>query len=391
MIVPFFPPAHAMRVILAAVGLVTLVGVALSVSNPLLALEMERAGISSTLSGLTATCAGLGTVLMVPFVPKLAARLGVRALLGASLALAAFLFIGFWLWKGAFAWAMLRFVLGAIIGLLFTLSEFWINAAAPPEKRGAVMGAYATALYLGFAAGPAILGLVGTSGFLPYLATALIMGLGLVPLMLAGNVTPKVEGTAEISVLAFVFSAPTATFAALVFGMVETGIIMQLPVHGLRLGLDERAATLLLTGFTLGNVVFQYPMGWISDRLERRLMLFAMAGASALIAAMMPLAGASFWLNWGLLFLLGGASGAIYTLGLAHLGARFSGIDLVSANAAFVMLYSVGLMAGPPLVGLGIDAFGSFGLPMISAIILALYAGLVLFRVMKTAKPYVGP
>jgi MFS family permease len=372
------------QVIVAAIMLVTLVGVSLSTSGPLVALEMERWGTSSTIAGLTATLAGLGTVLMVPLVPALARRHGVHAVLAGGLIVSALALAAFPFLPDLLSWSVLRFLLGAGIGIVFTLSEFWINAAADPARRGLVMGAYATTLYLGFASGPALLTLFGTGGTLPYLVTAAIMLLGLIPLMLAGGATPVLEKPPSASVLRFVRATPTATFAALMFGAVETGIFVQLPVHNVRLGFSEREAALLLSAFTLGNVLFQLPLGWLSDRFDRRKVLLAIALASTLLAAALPLAASYFWRFAALLFVLGGVSGALYTIGLAHLGSRFSGTDLASANAAFVMLYSVGLMVGPPAIGLGMDAWGGYGLPAILVAMLGAYAGLVTIRILKT-------
>jgi MFS family permease len=374
--------AGGTRVIAAAIMLVTLVGIALSVSNPLLSLEMERWGVSGTISGLTATCAGFGTVLVAPLVPNLAQRFGVPLLIGIALTLSAAGLAGFYFVQNVIAWALIRFALGCGLGLVFTLSEFWINAAAPPERRGFVMGLYATALYAGFATGPAILALLGTTGALPYLATAAIMGLGLIPLLLAGNITPKIERQASGSVMRFALAVPVATFGALVFGACETGVITLLPVHNVRVGFTDQDAALLLSAFTLGNVLFQLPFGILSDRVDRRWLLLAMATISCALALALILGPPSFWRFSGLLFLLGGVSGGIYSVGLAHLGARFSGADLVSANAAFVMLYSVGLMAGPPAVGMGMDRGGATGLPLTVALLLGAYALIVAGRIL---------
>lgn len=375
-----------LQVIAAAIGLVTLVGIALSVSNPLLALEMDRWGVPSTIAGLSGAMAGLGTILAVPFVPALAARWGVRTLLAGSLAITAGAFVGFWLWPNLPIWFILRFCLGASIGAVFLLSEFWINAAASPERRGRVMGAYATALYAGFAFGPLLLTYTGTMGALPYFCAAAIAFFGLIPLLGAGLVTPSLHGKPSGSLLGFIRNAPTATMAALAFGALETGLIMQLPVHGLRLGLSEADATLLLTSLTLGNVLFQLPLGLISDYTDRRRLLFLLALVSAVLAALLVAAGSDFWLNWGLLFLVGGVSGGLYSVGLAHLGSRFTGMDLASANAVYVLLYSIGLLLGPPMIGFGIDLFGILGLPLISAAFLFAYAALAGWRLLR-ARP----
>jgi len=368
------------RVIAAAIMLVTLVGVSLALSNPLLSLEMERWGLSSTVSGLTASAAGLGTVFAVPLVPRMARWLGVPLMLGLALLVSSGGMMLFYLWQDVWAWTALRFALGCAIGIIFTLSEFWINAAADPARRGTVMGIYATAIYAGFAAGPLLLTMAGTSGFAPYALTAALIALGLIPLALAGRKTPQVDKAPSHSVLRFVFAVPTATFGALIFGAAETGIIIQLPVHNVRLGYPESDAALLLSAFTLGNVLMQLPLGWLSDRMDRRRLLLVLATASTLLSLCLPLGPPGFWRFAVILFILGGFSGAIYTVGLAHLGARFTGADLAAANAAFVLLYSVGLMVGPPGIGVGMDLAGSMGLPVVLAVMFGLYALLVLTR-----------
>ncbi len=307
----------------------------------------------------------------------------VARLLGSSLAIASLGMALFHVFPSLIAWAMLRFALGCVIGIIFTLAEFWINAAANPEKRGLVMGLYATALYTGFATGPLLLVFLGTTGPIPYFATSALLVLGLIPLLLAGRESPRIDEPVSGAVGRFILLVPTATFGALAFGAVETGIVTQLPVHAVRLAFPERDAALLLSAFTFGNILFQVPLGLLSDRMDRRKLLLVLGVLSAALSLALPLGPPEFWRFAGLLFLLGGAFGAIYTVALAHLGARFSGTDLASANAAFVMLYSVGMMFGPVLIGFGMDHSSALGLPMSLALMMALYAALVATRLLR--------
>jgi MFS family permease len=380
-------PSERLRVILSAVAIVTLVGVSLSVSGPLLALEMERWGTPSTLAGLTATLAGVGNLLFVPFVPRLASQFGVKRLVATMLLVAAGLHLAFWAIPSLWVWAAFRFMLGASIGTLFVLSEYWISAAADPKRRGFIMGAYATALAIGFAIGPLLLMITGTKGLAPYAATALLILTGLLPLTLIGPNAADVHGSPRASVLSFVRLAPAATLAALTVGAIEIGAFTQLPVHGLRMGWPETSAAILVSAFAIGNVLFQMPMGWLADRLDRRKILFGVALSATVIAASLPLTGTAFWPHAGLLMLLGGLVGALYTVGLAHLSSRFVNTDLVSANAAFVMLYSVGQMGGPPLLGAGLDLAGTWGVPATMALVLGIYAIIVATRLKAAPAP----
>ncbi len=378
------PTTNAAAIALA-IALVALVGVSLSLSVPLLSMGMERMGVTGTLNGLNTATAGVANLAVVPFVPALAAAIGVRRLLCAAILLGLVTTLLFPLLAFPF-WFPLRFLLGASLGVLFVLSEYWINATAAPSQRGMVMGIYATVLALGFAAGPALLSVVGTLGWTPYVLSAALFGLALLPLGLGRGKVPEFagDGGKGHNVFSFVRLAPTATIAALVFGAVETGAFSLLPVYGTRTGLDEASAAQLVSILALGNVLFQIPVGWLSDRIDKRLVLLACGTSGALGAAVMPLvAGDPVPFRVGLL-IFGGLVGGLYTVGLAHLGQRYTGRDLASANAAFVMLYSAGLILGPPFIGVSMDAFGTSGLAAGLSALLAGYAGLALWRILTS-------
>jgi MFS family permease len=365
--------------IAAAVFLITLVGVSLSLFIPLLSIAMERMQVSSTLSGLNTAVAGAGTLCIAPFVPTLAARIGLRPILyggiiGAAFTAFAFHFAPFWLWFP------LRFVFGACIGTLFVLSEYWINAAAPPEKRGTVMGIYATMLAIGFVLGPVVLSFTGTVGAAPFVAGLFIYGLALIPLYLTGDALPNIAEEKHAGVVSYMTAVPVATFAGLVFGAIETGAFALFPVYGLRNDMPESTAALLISIVVAGNIVSQIPIGWLSDNSDRRKILVLCGLIGCIGALAMPLTisvPAAFYI---VLFIWGGFTGGLYTVGLAHLGARFTGHELANANAAFVMLYSVGLILGPPLVGMGMDGFGVHGFSLALAAMLGAYTVLAAAR-----------
>lgn len=369
------------RALFAAIALVSLAGFGLSATIPLLSLELERMGVSSAMNGLNAAVAGIANILIAPVTPQLAGRFGVRRMIAGLILIDGVTVLLFPLLPGFWAWCLIRFAFGAALGALFILSEYWITALAPPERRGLIMGIYASFLALGFAAGPVVLSQAGTSGWPPYLAVSALFLAALGPLALAPKAPPDLSHSSRMRLGPLVAAAPVATLAALVFGAVETGAFSQLPLYGLRIGLVEADAALLITWTVLGNLAFQIPIGWLSDRIDRRKVLFICALFGVVGCALMPALERMPWPQAILLFLWGGITGAIYTVGLAHLGSRFSGADIAQANAAFVMLYSCGLIVGPPYVGVGMDLFGSFGFPLSVGLLIAAYTLLVGWRI----------
>jgi uncharacterized protein (DUF983 family) len=174
------------------------------------------------------------------------------------------------------------------------------------------------------------------------------------------------------------FCVPVATLAGLLHGAIETASLGLLPVYAVRTGETPETGALLVTLFALGNVVFQLPAGFASDRMERGKLLVWLAILSLCGAVAMALAGISrFFPFCALLVFWGGAVGSLYAVGLAHLGSRYNGADLASANAAFIILYSLGMLAGPPVVGLGMDLISPNGFFYSIAGLVAIYLGLV--------------
>jgi MFS family permease len=353
------------RSLVAAISLIAAVGVGLSLSLPLLSVELERMGVSATASGIASATSGFASILIAPFVPRIAARVGVGALIAGAIALAVATMIGFKLTMDYWAWLPLRFLLSACLGVLFILSEFWISAAAAPERRGVIMGIYATVLSLGFASGPTLLAVVGTSGWAPYLTGSALFLLAALPLALARGRLPTVPAKQRQPVFSYLAAAPLAAVAGFASGAVETGAISLLPVFGLRNGLDASTAALLVSAVALGSILTQIPLGLLSDRVDRRYLLLVIAGLVIIMSGGIAFAaGRNTLALIGCLAIWGGFTGAFYTLGLAHLSSRFTAADLVGANAAFVIMFNVGVLAGAPLGGVGIDVSSRYGFAM---------------------------
>jgi MFS family permease len=366
--------------IATAILCIAVVGAGLSLSIPLLSFVLEQRGVSGTVIGLNTAMGGIATIMVAPFIPQLAARLGVRLLLIGALLLGAAVFVAFYFVGPLWLWFPLRFLYGASLAVLFVLSEFWINAAAPERSRGLVMGIYATVLSVGFALGPTVLTLVPRETFAPYLIGASLFLLAMIPVALAGRLAPKVEYSQHSSILMFLRAAPIAIMAAFVFGAVETGGMSFLPLYGLRMGYGETAAALLVSILAVGNVVVQIPIGLISDKVDRRKLLLILGAVGTAGAALMPLVATRTEILFPIVAIWGGLVAGLYTVGLAHPGAEFKGTQLAGANATFVIMYSMGMLAGPPVMGLGIDLWNPHGLPASIAALFGIYTLIVARR-----------
>jgi len=378
------------RSIGAAIACITVVGFSLSLTLPLLSLMLEARGISDTWIGINTAFAGFAALVVSPMTTGLVRRFGTTRLIYLSIgagcvSLALLSPAPFWLWFP------LRFVLTGAITVLFVTSEFWINATSPDHRRGFIMGIYSTVLSIGFALGPAVLAIFGSDSFVPIIVAIAALLLAAIPVAVAGGFIPQVEGRPNHKLIALLFMAPAATLAAFVYGSSESTMFAFMALWGMRGGMTESTAALLITMAGLGNVLSQVPLGIIADRANRTLAL-AICGAFGFAgAALLPFTLHTPWLVFAIVFVWGGLSAGLYTIGLTQLGARFSGANLAAANGLFVMLYSLGNVLGPPIAGVAMDRWSGYGLPMTIAAFFGLYSIMAFVRWMTKGEPVISP
>jgi MFS family permease len=348
--------------LIAAISAISAVGIAIGLGLPLLSIILEKRGISSTLIGLNAAMAGVASMVAAPITTKIAHDYGVARTMMFAVLVAAISAIGFYYADAFWMWFPLRFTFHGATTTLFILSEFWINEAAPPRRRGLVLGIYATVLAIGFAIGPLLFSALGSDGILPFLVGAAIIMLAIIPIFIARNESPVLDTKPDRHFFHYIFLVPTATAAVFAFGAVSAGGLSLFPIYALRSALTEPQTAVLLTVMGIGNMAFQIPLGLYSDKLrDRRPLLTAMAVLGVAGSLALPFLIENWIMMAVVLFFWGGCVSGLYTVGLAHLGSRLSGADLAAANAAFIFCYAVGTVAGPQGIGAAIDIAGNDG------------------------------
>ncbi len=350
------------RSLIAAIAAISAVGIAMGLGLPLLSLIMEKRGISSTLIGINSAMAGIAAMIAAPFTTRLAHEWGTSTTMIGAVLMAAVSGLGFYYIENFWLWFPLRIVFHGATTMLFILSEFWINAAAPPSRRGLVLGIYATVLALGFATGPLLFSLIGSEGALPFTVGAVIILLAALPIFIARGESPIINEKPELHFMRYILLVPTATAAVFIFGAVQVGGLSFLPIYATRAGFSEAQAALLLTVMSVGSMAFQIPLGLLSDRMRDRRSLLTIMAAIGLIGSLsLPLISHNWLLMAGMLLAWGGCVAGLYTVGLSHLGSRLVGADLAAANAAFIFCYAVGTVVGPQVIGAAMDVSGNDG------------------------------
>jgi MFS family permease len=373
--------APSRRLILAAVFSSSLgVGLIFGFQPPLIALSLSRLGYSSFDIGAVTAASLIAVILCGPFYPRAIAYLGLKRCIVGGIVFAAGILPLMPLWPSAALWLVLRFIAGCALGLVWIASEIWMNNVSGTESRGTVMGIYGTVFSLGIVAGPLLLEFTGTEGAKPFAIGAGCLILTLLPLAVLRRVTSVAqEFTPLRDIWVALKTAPIVMLAALVAGLVESADLTLLPLFGMRSGMDERAALLLVAVFMAGNVILQVPIGLLADRYGRRFMLGICAATSCVGPLLLQRCLGTPVLLWPLLVIWGGTLYAFYSQGVALLGEKFAVENLPSANTLFVMVYCLGGVIGPSTGGMAMDTWPSWGLPvLLSGAALLMLGGLAL-------------
>jgi MFS family permease len=354
-------PAQRRRGLTAVLMGMTVIGINVGLFNPLIALNLENQGVSTTFNGINAALPYIAAILFAPLVPRLAARMGLLGLLLLAGAIDVAVILAFTLSADLWVWMGLRFLMG--LGMLFHWvgSEIWVNAAVTDRNRGKIIGLNGALFSVGMVCGPLVLRWIGSGGDLPFYVSAGLICAAMAPLLFAFGTAPDAGGKHRTNLLAAIRRAPTPILSAFVQGILFVALFVQLPIYGLRSGLDEAEAVTLLSALVVGGIVAPVPIGWLADHMDRRLLLIVCGAVIFLAILVLPLVFHHTWLAWALLVIWGGAGGGLYTLGLVRLGELFGPAQLGAATAAFVMTTHIGSIAGPIMAGIGMDLMNPDG------------------------------
>jgi CP family cyanate transporter-like MFS transporter len=329
---------------------------------PLLSLSLRAEGASDALVGVMSGLPWAGLLAVSVFIPRIIHRIGLQRMVLAGMALSIVVFLGFAATRSIALWAVLTLLLGMSLGLRWAGLDTWINGSVPNHLRGRLIGGFELIMGGAIAAGPAMLAVVGTAGAKPFLAAAAVVFGAMVLLATAGR---EASGIAEApgTVRAVdVLRAELASYLGIgLVGVSEACNLSLLPVMGLGLGAGLHRAALLVVVCQTGVAGGAFICGVLADGLNRR----ALNIGAGLVMATLPLA-VPFYMRgnaiWLVLMLWGAAQGGLFTVGMVKLGARFSGTALARAMSLAMVVYTLGGIAGPPVMGGVMAVFGPAGL-----------------------------
>lgn len=316
------------------------------VISTLVSFRLESAGTRAGLIGLVATSYFIGLTLGALRVSPIIRRVGHIRTFAAAVSLLSATTLAYTIFQGTGFWALLRFIDGLSVAAVFICLESWLNEQAESGTRGLVLAAYMTFLYAGQALGQFLLNLGGPAAA-PFIAASLLISLSILPIALTRMKEPAVAQQAPFSVRRLYAASPLGVVGCGMIGLMLGAFYGMGAVYTRRLGLEMSEIALFMSVVIAGGVALQWPVGWLSDRFDRRAVIVAaLLGTTAVCGGLAWLTGSGpVLLILGLFF--GGLSFALYPLCVAHTNDHLSAKQRVSASGGLVLTYSIGAAVGP--------------------------------------------
>lgn len=346
----------------------------------LISIRLERAGAGALMIGLVGTAYFAGLTAGSLRVTGIIQRVGHIRAFAAFVSIFSASTLAYAVHRDVAFWATLRFIDGFAMAGVFICLESWLNERAERKSRGAILASYMIALYSGQAIGQFLLNLSDAKPSLPFMAAAILLSLAIVPVALTRIAQPVIGENPPLAMKQLYKVSPLGVVGATVTGVMLGAFYALGAVFVRRLGMDLSATAVFMSMVILGGVALQWPLGWLSDRFDRRMVIIGSFIAAFLICIMIAAIGRSSGVLHVLGALFGGVSFALYPLCVAHTNDRLSAEERIGASGGLVLAYSLGAAIGPLAGAAAMAIWGSAGLFIFIGSCAMAAAGVALWR-----------
>ena len=317
--------------------------------------------------------------------PKLVSKVGHIRVFAAFASLASLSALIAVIYINPLMWTISRFITGISLVSCYVVCESWLNDRASNKNRGQLLSAYMIVLYAGLAIGMLLLNVSSPTNYEPFILVSILLSLALIPILLTKRKPPKFKKTTSIKIKELFKISPFGSFSMICTGFIFAPIFTLLSVYAITMKLSIFETSLLLVGTMLAGALFQWPIGSLSDKYDRRIIIIGSSIAAsvfAVFAVVVSGAGASIpnlfvettvsfnyfstTMDKTKLFLfiilLSGTTLPLFSLNLALVNDQIPKEKFVAAGGGLNIIFGIGAIAGPIMCSALMNLLGPNGL-----------------------------
>ncbi len=326
----------------------------------LLAVRADLEGFSATTTGLVMSTFYVGFLLGSIMTPRITIRVGHIRVFAAFAALSSAAILLHALIVTVPVWIAMRLISGFCFAGLYIVAESWLNDRADNESRGKLLSLYMVVTYIGVGAGQLLLNLANPLDFELFILVSILISVAVVPLLLSAGSPPTFHDSVKISLLELFRLTPLGLVSMFAVGMVTATFFALGPVYAQRIGLNIRDTSYFMTAAVVGTVILQGPIGVLSDRFDRRIVLTLITIFTALSALVcIPAEQLSTEALLLAIGLFGGLAFPLYSVCIAYTNDHLDPNQMIAASGALVLVGGLGAVTGPVLFAALMDIYGN--------------------------------
>jgi len=276
------------------------------------------------------------------------------------------------------SWALLRVLIGFCFSGVYITAESWLNNSATNETRGQALSLYMIVQMIGIVAAQGLMNVASPSGFTLFVIPSVLVSLAFTPILLSIAPAPVFDTTQPLSFRKLYKTSPLGIVGMFMTGGIFSALFGMASVWGTMEGLSVSNISIFIGTIYVGGMLFQYPIGWASDRIDRRQLILGLTAAGAVVCAVAAFLSLPFLGLLGVSLVVGGISNPLYSLLIAYTNDFLEKEDMAAASAGLIFINGLGAIFGPVITGWVMGQMGPGGFFLFIGVLMAMlsvYAG----------------
>ncbi len=325
-----------------------------------LALQLSQKEVPTFYSGLILSVYYVGYIFATFSSYKIINKVGHIRAFSAFISILSALVLGHAVYFSPLYWGGLRFLEGFCLASGFICLESWLNTRSTNQSRGMIMSLYMITSYLGAAFGQLLLNIPDSEGFIIFILVSALYSVALVPISLTALPSPDVSKHEPMSLKQLYKISPVGVICCAISGVLVGGIYILGAIYAKQCGLDTKNISLFMFFCIIGGMSAQLPIGRLSDKFDRRIVMLAMSFILFFLAPAIH-----FFITDGIVelavsaFLLGCCSFVLYPISVSHINDLIRDEERTEASGMLIMIQSLGMIIGPIIISFLMQEFGA--------------------------------
>ncbi|MDA9582785.1 MFS transporter, partial [Amylibacter sp.] len=287
-------------------------------------------------------------------------------------------------WTNPYFWFLLRIIVGFCFSGIYVVAESWLNDSSSNETRGQTLSAYLIVQMMGIVLAQAVLNFADPSGYMLFIIISVVVSLSFAPILLSVSPAPQFQTSKRMTLSQLWSISPLGVVGQFFLGAIFAALFGMASVYGTERGLTVKDISLFVAAIYFGGMILQYPIGWVSDRMDRRVLIFIVCSIGTFFSFAANLSDSFIWLLI-VAFIIGGVTNPLYSLYIAYTNDYLEHDDMASASGGLIFLTGIGAIFGPSIVGWLLDAYGAASYFWFIGSVMAIMGSYALYRMTQTS------